>query len=84
MVQKDQEEQEQLALDQKARMAHLVKGIEEAGLSEVIAYAVTEVQPTKSAFSTSEEDVRPANKHTSAEDYRHHEKQEKMRMMRRE
>ncbi len=57
MVRKDQEEQEQLALDQKERMAHLVHGIEEAGLSEVIEYAVTEVQPTKSVFSTPEEDA---------------------------
>ncbi len=52
-------------------MAHLVHGIEEAGLSEVIEYAVTEVQPTKSAFPTPEEHAHAANKHMSAEDWRY-------------
>ncbi|MCP3888664.1 MAG: hypothetical protein GY702_07295, partial [Desulfobulbaceae bacterium] len=80
VVQQDQEEQELLFQNQEARMTQLVQDIRKAGLSDVIDYAASEVQPTRNPFSPSQEDVKPAIK-MYADDDRPFGKGDKMRLL---
>ncbi|MCP3887964.1 MAG: hypothetical protein GY702_03695 [Desulfobulbaceae bacterium] len=57
-VKKHGEEQEQLALDQAARLARLVQQIENAGLSEVVDYAESQVLHRHRSLSPSQDNAR--------------------------
>ncbi len=84
MVRTHQEEQQQLAEDHEGRMALLVQGIKAAGLSNVLYYATSDIQPKRRTLSTPEDDATVTAYKSDAEDEKPITKRENMRLLQRQ